>query len=95
MAVTLCVLLWPRIGREAALVNYEDQVLAFVPSHGGRMIQRARTNGSDGAPLEVQLVEFPSDEAFEGYMHDERRLRLGAARDFAIEKTQVFRVTLV
>jgi hypothetical protein len=45
MAVTLCVLLWAREGREAELGRYEDQVLALLADHEGRVVQRARTGG--------------------------------------------------
>jgi uncharacterized protein (DUF1330 family) len=95
MALTLCVLLWARPGREADLVAYEDRVLRFVPDHGGRVLQRARTAGEVGEPLEVQLVEFPSEAALAGYMADERRGALSGDRDAAVERTEVLRVDLV
>ena len=41
MSLTLCVLLWARPGADDALVAYEDQALALVPGHGGRVLQRA------------------------------------------------------
>jgi hypothetical protein len=46
MSVTLCVLLWAHAGNEDALISYEDRVLEFAPSHGARLLQRARTDGS-------------------------------------------------
>jgi uncharacterized protein (DUF1330 family) len=95
MAVTLCVLLWARRGREADLIAYADRVLRFVPDHGGRVLQRARTAGEAGQPLEVQLVQFPSEDALGDYMADERRGALSGARDAAIERTEVLRVDLV
>jgi hypothetical protein len=95
MAVTLCVLLWARPGREADLVAYEDRVLRFVPDHGGRVLQRARTAGEVGEPLEVQLVQFPSEASLAGYMADERRAALSGDRDAAVERTEVLRVDLV
>jgi uncharacterized protein (DUF1330 family) len=95
MAVTLCVLLWARHGRGADLIAYEDRVLRFVADHGGRVLQRARTAGEAGQPLEVQLVQFPSEDALGDYMADERRGALSADRDAAIERTEVLRVDLV
>src|SRR5206468_5779363 len=47
-AVTLCVLLWARPGAEAGLIAYEDQVLGIASGYGGRVLQRARSNGADG-----------------------------------------------
>ena len=95
MAVTLCVLLWARAGRDAELVAYEDRVLGLLPDHGGRVLHRARTAGEDGEPLEVHVLEFPSEVALDAYMSDERRLALAADRDDAIERTQILRVDLV
>jgi uncharacterized protein (DUF1330 family) len=93
--VTLCVLLWARAGEETALVAYEDAVLALVATHGGRVVQRARTDGAGGAPLEVHLLQFPSEGAFDAYMHDPQRAALASQRDRAIARTEVHRVVLV
>ena len=90
----MCVLLWAKQDAESALVAYEDRVLALVPEHGGRVLQRARTNGSDGQPLEIQLLEFPSAAGVSDYMSDERRLSLADERDRAIARTEVFNVEL-
>jgi hypothetical protein len=95
VSVTLWVLLWAREGREADLISYEDRVLRLLPDHGGRVLQRARAAGEPGRPLEVQLIQFPSEEAFAGYMADERRAALSDDRDAAIERTEVMRVDLV
>lgn len=93
--MTLCVLLWAHVGAEDALIAYEDKVLALVPEHGGTILQRARGDGTDGRPLEIQLIEFPSGEALDGYMTDPRRTALSAERDRAIAKTEVITVTRV
>jgi uncharacterized protein (DUF1330 family) len=93
--VTLCVLLWARPGAEDGLIAYEDQVLDLVPGHGGRVVQRARTGGTDGQPLEIQLLEFPSAAALDAYMTDDRRTALAAERDRVIGRTDVMQVQLV
>jgi len=95
MSLTLCVLLWANPGTEDALAAYEDTVLAFVPQHGGRVLQRARGNGADEQPLEIQLLEFPSAQALDSYMTDERRTALSDERDRAIARTQVINVELI
>jgi hypothetical protein len=95
MAVTLCVLLWAQQGRRADLISYEDRVLRFVPDHGGRVLQRARTAGEVGQPLEVHLVQFPSEDALAAYMADARRSALSGDRDAAVERMEVLRVDLV
>jgi uncharacterized protein (DUF1330 family) len=95
MSLTLCVLLWARPGAADALAAYEDQVLALVPGHGGRVLQRARGSGEGGQPLEIQFLEFPSAAALDRYMADGRRTALATVRDRAIARTQVINVDLV
>jgi uncharacterized protein (DUF1330 family) len=94
MSLTLCVLLWARPGAEDALTAYEDRVLALVPDHGGRVLQRGRGTGADGQPLEIQFLEFPSAEALGYYMSDGRRAALADVRDRAIARTDVIEVEL-
>jgi hypothetical protein len=99
--VTLCVLLWARPGCEAELGRYEDQVLALLADHEGRVVQRARAQGStgegggDGQPAEVQILQIASDAALEQYMSDPRRTALAGQRDAAIARTDVLRVELL
>jgi len=95
VSLTLCVLLWARPGAEGALVAYEDQVLALVPEHGGQVLERARSSGAGGQPLEIQLIEFPSAEARDAYMADGRRTSLAGERDRAIARTQVIDVEVI
>lgn len=95
MRLTLCVLLWAAPGAEDGLIAYEDRVLRIVPEHGGRVLQRARGSGSAGQPLEIQLLEFPSAQALDGYMTDDRRRSLAGERDKVIAKTEVIDVELV
>ena len=95
MSLTLCTLLWARPGAEDGLIAYEDRVLRLVPEHGGRVLQRARGSGTAGQPLEVQILEFPSAQALDAYMTDDRRRSLAGERDKAISKTEVIEVRLV
>ncbi len=95
MSLTLCVLLWAQPGADDALVAYEDKVLDLVPEHGGSVLQRARSNGADGQPLEIQLLEFPSAAALNAYMTDSRRLSLADERDRAVARTDVLEVQLI
>ena len=94
MSLRLCCLLWSHPGRESALVEYEDRVLALLPEHGGILVSRARSDGADGHPLEVQLFEFPSQESLDAYLADPRRTALAADRDAAVAKTELMNVTL-
>jgi hypothetical protein len=94
MPISLCVLLWAHPGREDALIAYEDKVLALVAEHRGRVLQRARTDGSGDQPLEIQMFSFESQEAMDGYMGDARRLALTDERDRAVARTELMYVAL-
>ncbi len=93
--VTLCVTLTAKPGSAALLVEYEDQVLALLPNHGGRVVQRVRALDATSGPLEIQVVEFPSEESLESYLQDPDRVALSDLRDRAIERTELMRVTVV
>ncbi len=89
----MCVLLWAHAGQEDALTSYEDAVLKLMGEHGGRVRERGRVvGGGEGAPSEVQFLEFRDEDALAAYMHDPRRLALAADRDLAIAKISVLRV---
>jgi len=95
VSLTFYVLLWAHPGTEDSLVAYEDTVLCLVADHGGKVLQRARSDGAEGRPLEIQLFEFPSAEAFDAYMADSRRTALASERDRAIARTELINVQLV
>lgn len=94
-AVLLCCLLWAHPGQEAALSDYENRVLAFLPAHDGALVQRATSDGADGQPNEVQIYRFVNQAAFEGYRDDPRRTELSAQRDRVIARTELFPVTII
>jgi uncharacterized protein (DUF1330 family) len=95
MTVDLCVLLWPRVGMEAALVAYEDEVLTLVPEHGGTVLQRVRTAEAGDGPYEVHVIRFPDQAGFDAYLGDPRRAALADRRDGAVARTEVLRVDVV
>ncbi|MFI6560674.1 hypothetical protein [Streptomyces sp. NPDC050534] len=94
MTVQLCVLLWARPGAAEALAAYEDKVLALLGDHDGRLVRRARADGADGRPDEIQLIEFASQAGYDGYMADARRTALAAERDAAVARTDLYPVEL-
>jgi uncharacterized protein (DUF1330 family) len=94
-SVNLCVLLWANEGCESALIRYEDEVMQIVATHGGEVLQRARTGGTGGEPFEIHLLRFPSETSLDQYLRDERRTSLAPARDHAVGRTQVLRVDLI
>ena len=93
--MTLCVLLWARPGAESGLIAYEGRVLDIASGYGGRVLQRARSEGGDGQPLEIQLLEFPTAQAVAEFMADGRRQALAGERDRVVARTEVIDVQLV
>lgn len=92
--LTLCILLWAHDGKFEDLVSYEDTVLSLITEHGGHVLQRLRRLNDEG-PDEVQVIEFPSEEALNGYMNDDRRLELAATRENAVARTEIYRMDQV
>jgi len=93
MTISVCVLLWARPGAHDELVVYEDEVLALLPSHGARVVERVRTKGEPvDEPFEVHVLEFESTAAFDAYLADPRRAALADRRDRAVARTEVLEV---
>ena len=90
MPVTLCVLLWAREGQVDALVAYEDSVLPLIEDHGGHVVFRGRSSEQAEGPTEVHVLVYPSQDALDAYMHDERRVAMTAQREQAIARIDVF-----
>jgi len=92
MTLQLCVLLWAAEGQEAALTEYEDDVLAVLPRYGGRVISRVRRSGAGDGPLEVQVIHLPDRTALTGYLEDPARLALAEVRTRVVSRTEMFEV---
>lgn len=57
----------------AAFEAYETRVLALLPRHGGRLLERLRTG--DGA-METHLLSFPDAAAFDAFRASPERQAL-------------------
>ena len=95
MTLVLTALLWPHPGQEQLLIDYEDTVLALIPAHGGRVLSRARRVDDSDGPFEMQVIEFPDQDAVAAYMIDPVRVALADTHARAIARTQVTRVEVV
>jgi hypothetical protein len=93
--VKLCILLWAVPGREQQLVEYEDHVLPLLHAYDARVVQRVRSQDAALGPFEVQILDFPSEGAFDRYMADPERASWSVQRDAAIARTEVLRVDAV
>ncbi|WP_041299362.1 MULTISPECIES: hypothetical protein [Mycobacterium ulcerans group] len=77
------------------MIAYEDAVLAWVSEHDGPVLQRARSDGTEGRPLKIQLFERASQSAMDDFMADPRRTALAADRDRAIARTEIVLVQFI
>jgi hypothetical protein len=72
-------LIFIRDGKEAIFHEFEDFVMPLIGQHNGRIIYRLRPdphNFIDGEerPYEIHFISFDSEEDFERYMKDDRRM---------------------
>jgi hypothetical protein len=65
-------------------------MLALLGRHQGRVLSRVTT--LDDGPSEIQIIEFASDQALDGFQNDSDRLALSALRERRIARTDVIRV---
>jgi hypothetical protein len=77
------------------LIAYEDSVLAWVSEHGGTVLQRARSDGAEDRPLEIQLFEWASEAAMNGFMSGSRGTALSADRDRAVARIEIVPLYLI
>ncbi|MFK4760717.1 ankyrin repeat domain-containing protein [Microbacterium sp. ZW T5_45] len=92
--VTLCCLLWARDGLQAEMAAYEDDVIELLADHGATILQRAVSDGAEGAPHEVQLYRFDDRAGLDGFLADPRRTALAEERDRVVARTELFPVKL-
>lgn len=90
MSVSICVLLAAIPGREVLLSQYEDRVLGLLPDHDAYVVARVRA--LDGELAEIQILEFPSEQALSDFQNDPRRMELSEIRNAVIASTTVIRV---
>ena len=55
--------------------EFEDAVLALLPDHGANVLFRGcrATGQGDHLPLEMHVLWFPDERAFQSYLNDPRR----------------------
>jgi hypothetical protein len=69
--------------------RYEDEVLAFLPRHGGSLEKRMRATD---APTEVHVIRFASRDGYESFMADPERRALRESLGDTAPTTRVIEV---
>lgn len=93
--ILLCCLLWAHPHEAEGLRAYEDEVLALISRHGGKIVQRAQSFEVNDQPDEVQFFRFKSKAALDSYLSDPARTERADERDRVIARTELFPVHLV
>jgi uncharacterized protein (DUF1330 family) len=59
----------------ASVRAFEDDVLSLLADHGAELRFRGHRSAeqNENLPAEFHVIWFPSDEAFDAYLHDPRR----------------------
>ena len=65
---------------------YEDQVIPLMNEHGGRLERRLR---NELGTLELHIISFPSDSAFQKYRSDPRRTAATHLMETSAAKTEL------
>ena len=93
--ITTSVLLWAVAGREDDL-RYEDEALALLVDHGGRVLTRVGADdaGDDG-PTEIQIIQFDSQAGLDSYMTDPRRQEMAGRRYQCVARMEMQDVSVV
>jgi hypothetical protein len=76
-------------GHAEAGQRYEDEVLAFLPRHGGTLDKRMRATGD---ATEVHVIRFDSRAGYESFMVDPDRVALRDRLGPAAPTTRVIEV---
>jgi uncharacterized protein (DUF1330 family) len=92
LMIHILAMLHAGAGGVKSLRAYERKVMPILEEHGGKLLSAFTPQGHDQpeCPDEVHLLEFPSDEAFQSYLSDERVTGLSEMRGVAIAKAVVY-----
>ncbi|MGV8970871.1 MAG: hypothetical protein ACOH10_01025 [Rhodoglobus sp.] len=74
---------------ETELSNYLDRVVALEIEHGGAIRYRGVTSGTDNQPLEIHILEFPTEDMLNNFMGDDRRTTMAPERERVIARMEI------
>jgi uncharacterized protein (DUF1330 family) len=78
---------------DAWFAHIVRRALRRLAPYGARVL--TRVSSLEGGPTEVQVLEFPSEEALEEFQKDPARLALAGLRATSIARTEILRVAPV
>ena len=85
--LVVVVVLYARPGAEEAFADFEEQALAILREHGGRLERAVRPVRAADAPHDIHVLTFPSQSVFDAYRGIRRLAVLASLRQSAVEKT--------
>lgn len=90
--------LWVKPEKREELQSYFQQAMPIAMKHGARPLagfKLARASIGDFNPTQLGLAEWPSEEAFAGFLNDPEAKALFPLRDGALEKMSVSHTTTI
>lgn len=89
----ISVHLYAHQGNITALRAFEQEALALIDRHDGRLLaafKPANPDHSAEIPDEIHLLQFPSQAAFDDYRQSPETAALAQKRQMAIQKTHIY-----
>lgn len=85
-------LLYQRESDVQAFRAFEQDAIAIIRDHGGKLITAFVPESKEGeeTPDEIHLIQFPDKPAFHAYQADPRTMALSSRRANVIAKTIVY-----
>ena len=68
--LVVVAMLYVRAGAEEAFADFEEQALAILHEHGGRLERAVRPARAADAPHEIHVLTFSSESVFDAYRGD-------------------------
>ena len=87
--IYLTVLLFVKPGEMDDFLKYEEVALSRLKEYGGLLESRLQMQKTEGAPDEVHIISFPSNEAFQQFKEDPVRKEYAYLFTKSVEKTQL------
>lgn len=95
--ILITQLIYVNPGKEPVFNEFEDRAIPLMKEYSGRLIQRVRPRsedfvaGEDIKPYEIHVVSFESEERFQAFLKDDRRLQIKHLKDDAVKSILMFK----
>ncbi|MGY6650073.1 hypothetical protein [Wenyingzhuangia sp. IMCC45574] len=96
--IYITALLYKKEGKETAFHEYENAVLPILKEYNGILIHRIRPTkenyvgkSTEEQPYEIHLISFPSEEDFNGYLKDSKRISFNHLKEESLKMGYIYK----